>query len=56
LDDFERNHILRVLEKANWVIEGKNGAAALLNVHPSTLRSRMKKLNITRRHSPAQYR
>jgi transcriptional regulator with GAF, ATPase, and Fis domain len=37
-----------VLERAGWVIEGSQGAAQLLNLTPSTLRSRMKKLGIRR--------
>ena len=48
LEEIERNHILSVLEKAGWVIEGTRGAALLLNLHPNTLRSRMKKLGIQR--------
>ena len=48
LEITERRHILSALERASWVIEGSNGAAHLLDVHPSTLRSRMKKLGISR--------
>jgi formate hydrogenlyase transcriptional activator len=44
----ERDHIYRVLENAGWRVEGSAGAATLLGVHPSTLRSRMKKLNVVR--------
>lgn len=46
LEDMERVHILRVLECTNWVIEGNRGAAAILSINPSTLRSRMRKLGI----------
>jgi Nif-specific regulatory protein len=46
LEEVERSHILRVLEKTNWVIQGKQGAAALLGLNPSTLRFRMQKLGI----------
>jgi len=46
LEDIERTHILRVLEKANWVIQGEQGAAQVLGLNPSTLRFRMKKLGI----------
>ena len=46
--DAERDHILRALEQTNWVIDGPNGAARLLDRHPNTLRYRMKKLNIKR--------
>lgn len=48
LEDVERAHITKVLEETSWTIEGKGGAAALLGVVPSTLRSRMAKLGITR--------
>jgi len=44
----EREHILRVLRKTNWKINGDGGAAALLGLHPSTLRFRIKKLGIGR--------
>lgn len=44
----ERDHILGVLTAANWVIEGPNGAARTLAMHPNTLRSRLKKLGIAR--------
>jgi transcriptional regulator with GAF, ATPase, and Fis domain len=49
LEDAERSHILAVLRQANGRIEGANGAAARLNLKPSTLRSRMKKLGIDAR-------
>lgn len=43
-----RQHILSVLEQTRWVIEGANGAAKHLNMQPSTLRYRMKKLGIAK--------
>jgi predicted ATPase/tRNA A-37 threonylcarbamoyl transferase component Bud32 len=48
LEQIERRHILDVLEQTRWVIDGPNGAAKLLSLHPNTLRSRMKKLGIQR--------
>ena len=48
LANMERAHILRVLEAKLWRIEGPKGAAAVLELHPNTLRFRMKKLGITR--------
>jgi len=48
LEETERRHILAVLEQAGWVIEGAKGAAKILNLHPNTLRGRMKKLGIRR--------
>jgi formate hydrogenlyase transcriptional activator len=48
LEDVEREHILNVLSESRWRVEGANGAAAILGLHPSTLRSRMRKLGIYR--------
>lgn len=44
----EQEHISRVLQKTRWKIDGKDGAAAILGLNPSTLRFRIKKLNIIR--------
>ncbi len=44
----ERQHIRKVLENTRWVIDGKRGAAAMMAVAPSTLRSKMKRLGIKR--------
>ena len=44
----ERGHILAALKQTKWKLEGADGAARALNLNPSTLRSRMKKLGITR--------
>jgi PAS domain S-box-containing protein len=44
----ERSHIEQVLDHVGWVIEGPSGAAAVLRMNPSTLRSRMKKLGLRR--------
>ncbi|MFO0915338.1 MAG: sigma 54-interacting transcriptional regulator [Pirellulales bacterium] len=44
----EREHILAVLAQTGWVIEGPRGAAQKLGLHPNTLRSRMKKLGLSR--------
>ncbi len=51
LEEVERQHIVAVLTQANWRIEGHQGAAKLLNLQPSTLRSRMQKLGIFRNQS-----
>ena len=48
LDEAERSHILRTLEATRGRIRGNGGAAEQLGVHEATLRSRMKKLGITR--------
>ncbi len=47
-EDVERDHILAVLNQTGWVVEGAKGAAKILSLNPNTLRSRMKKLGITR--------
>ena len=46
LQENEADHILRVLEQTNWRIDGPKGAAVILKINPSTLRSRMRKLGI----------
>jgi transcriptional regulator with GAF, ATPase, and Fis domain len=48
MEEVERQHILAVLQQTNWRIEGAQGAARILNLQPSTLRSRMQKLGIVR--------
>jgi len=48
LEQVEKRHILAVLKQTEWVIEGQRGAAKVLDLHPNTLRSRMKKLRIER--------
>ncbi len=49
LADAERAHIEQVLGSTGGRIEGADGAATILGVNPSTLRSRMHKLGIRRR-------
>jgi PAS domain S-box-containing protein len=44
----ERDHIMNVLKQTHGVIDGPRGAAKILDLHPNTLRSRMKKLGIGR--------
>jgi DNA-binding NtrC family response regulator len=46
--ELEHDHILMVLQETGGRIEGKNGAALLLGLNPSTLRARMRKLAIPR--------
>jgi formate hydrogenlyase transcriptional activator len=48
LESAEREHILRILNEANWVIAGPAGAAARLGMKRTTLQHKMKKLNISR--------
>ncbi len=44
----EREHILRALREAKWMIGGPGGAAARLGLKRTTLNSKMKKLGIKR--------
>jgi formate hydrogenlyase transcriptional activator len=48
LEEVERNQIVKTLLQTHWRIEGKDGAAAILGLNPSTLRARMHKLGIVR--------
>jgi PAS domain S-box-containing protein len=48
LTSVERAHIIDVLDKTNWKISGKDGAATALGIPSSTLRSKMKRLGISR--------
>ena len=48
LIDVERNHILQVLNSTGWKIEGSSGAATVLGMKSSTLRTRLAKLGIHR--------
>lgn len=46
LEQVEREHIVKILEKTAWAIGGSQGAATILGLHPNTLRSRMERLGI----------
>jgi transcriptional regulator with GAF, ATPase, and Fis domain len=48
LKEAEIQHILKVLENSRWKIRGKNGAAEILGLKPTTLETRMAKLGISR--------
>jgi formate hydrogenlyase transcriptional activator len=48
LEAVERNHVVAVLRQTKWVISGPRGAAQALGMQPNTLRSRLKKLGISR--------
>lgn len=48
LQEHERKYIISILEKAYWRVDGPKGAALILDMHPETLRSRMRKLKIKR--------
>jgi formate hydrogenlyase transcriptional activator len=48
LEEAERDHIRKTLERTRWVVAGPNGAAARLGIKRSTLYFRMQKLGISR--------
>jgi transcriptional regulator with GAF, ATPase, and Fis domain len=48
LRQLERDNMIAALERAGWRVAGEGGAAALLDVSPSTFKSRMKALEIQR--------
>ena len=48
LADANRRHILNVLQKSNWRLTGRGGAAEILRLKRTTLQSKMKKLSIRR--------
>jgi len=55
LEEIDREYIIRTLENTGWRIEGPNGAATVLGLNPSTLRTRMAKLGIQRHETrPSQ--
>jgi formate hydrogenlyase transcriptional activator len=48
LEEVERDHILCALEASNWIVGGRNGAAARLGMQRTTLVYRMRKLRLSR--------
>jgi transcriptional regulator with GAF, ATPase, and Fis domain len=50
LEERERLHIMDILEQTGWRVSGKDGAADLLGLKPTTLEARMKKLGIMRKN------
>jgi transcriptional regulator with GAF, ATPase, and Fis domain len=44
----ERDHIIEALARCDWKIYGQGGAAEILQINASTLKSRMKKLGISK--------
>ena len=48
LESVERSYIVDVLDSTNWKISGDGGAAEILGMPSSTLRSKMKRLGIER--------
>ncbi|MDX9786265.1 MAG: sigma 54-interacting transcriptional regulator [Desulfobacterales bacterium] len=48
LEEIEREHMIKVLDHTKWRIRGKNGAAKILGLKPTTMEFRMKKLGINK--------
>lgn len=48
LKEQERSYIIDVLKHTNWRVSGADGAAKLLDIRPTTLFSKMERLNIKR--------
>jgi formate hydrogenlyase transcriptional activator len=48
LRDLEIEHIRATLERTNWRIRGRGGAAERLGLKPTTLETRMSRLGISR--------
>jgi formate hydrogenlyase transcriptional activator len=48
LEQAERNHIRKILERTGWIVAGPNGAAVRLGIKRTTLYFRMQKLGISR--------
>jgi formate hydrogenlyase transcriptional activator len=48
LEQVERDHILKALRDSDWIIGGRHGAAARLDMKRTTLQSKMQKLGIVR--------
>ncbi|MBU1195589.1 MAG: sigma 54-interacting transcriptional regulator [Proteobacteria bacterium] len=53
-DQTQKNHILTVLKTTHWRIKGPDGAAERLDLKPSTLYSKMKKLGIVSGRYPKE--
>lgn len=52
--EMERKHIIAILDRTRWRVRGKNGAAEILGLKPTTLDSKMKKLNIKRNDAASE--
>lgn len=48
LFELQRNNMVKALTYCNWKIYGDDGASALLDIKPTTLIERMKRMNITK--------
>ena len=49
MEDVEREHIISILNQTQWQVHGNKGAAKILDINPSTLRTRTAKLGIKKK-------
>jgi len=54
LEQVQRNHIIETLQYTNWKVSGENGAAKLLGMRPTTLYSKIERLEIRRSNDVAK--
>ena len=47
--EFERENLRKALDQTHWKVAGKGGAAELLNANPTTLASRIRRLDLSKR-------
>ncbi len=47
-EDAQKKHAMEILNLTNWRIRGKNGAAEILDLKPTTLEAKMKKMGLKR--------
>lgn len=50
MKEMEREHILKALKNCNWKVSGKGGAAKILDMKPTTLYARMRKLGLKKNY------
>jgi len=55
-EEITRSHIIKVLQSTGWRIRGKDGAAEVLGMKPTTLQSKMIKLGIQRPNVRTKFR
>ena len=49
LKELERKNLRKALDRTDWKVAGKGGAAELLEANPTTLASRIKRLDVSKR-------
>jgi PAS domain S-box-containing protein len=49
IEEVEKRHIIAALNRTDWRVSGKDGAAVILDINPKTLESRMRRLGIIKK-------